>query len=141
YVAQVAMGASQSQFFKAMKEAEAFPGPSLIIAYSPCISHGLRRGMAKSQDQEKFAVNSGFWHMYRFNPALADEGKNPFTLDSKDPDWGIFPEFLNSEIRFTSLRKSFPKEADILFKAAQENSKWRYDYYKRLALMDYSNNE
>ncbi|MCD6596858.1 MAG: pyruvate:ferredoxin (flavodoxin) oxidoreductase, partial [Bacteroidales bacterium] len=139
YVSQVAMGASQSQFFKAMKEAEAFPGPSLIIAYSPCISHGLRRGMAKSQDQEKFAVNSGFWHMYRYNPALADEGKNPFTLDSKDPDWDIFPEFLNSEIRFTSLKKSFPKEADTLFKAAMENSKWRYDYYKRLALMDYSN--
>ena len=138
YVAQVAMGASQSQFFQAMKEAEAFPGPSVIVAYSPCISHGLRRGMAKSQDQEKFAVNSGFWHMYRYNPALEEEGKNPFILDSKDPEWKKFPEFLNSEVRFTSLRKSFPKEADTLFKVAMDNAKWRFDYYKRLAHMDYA---
>lgn len=138
YVAQVASGASQSQFFKAMKEAEAFPGPSLIIAYSPCISHGLRRGMAKSQDQERFAVESGFWHMYRYNPSLEKEGKNPFTYDSKEPDWSKFGDFLNSEVRFTSLRKSFPKEADRLFKAAAENSKWRYNFYQRLAKMEYS---
>ncbi len=141
YVAQVAMGASQSQFFKAMKEAEAFPGPSIIIAYSPCINHGLRRGMAKSQDQEKFAVESGFWHMYRYNPVLEEEGKNPFILDSKDPQWEKFPEFLNSEVRFTSLRKSFPKEADTLFSAAKDNAKWRFDYYQRLAHMDYSGKE
>jgi pyruvate-ferredoxin/flavodoxin oxidoreductase len=135
------MGASQSQFFKAMKEAEAFPGPSLIIAYSPCINHGLRRGMAKSQDQEKFAVDSGFWHMYRYNPVLEDQGKNPFVLDSKEPQWEKFPEFLNSEVRFTSLRKSFPKEADTLFEAAKENSKWRFDYYQRLAQMEFSGKE
>ena len=141
YVAQVASGASQSQFFKAMKEAEAFPGPSLIIAYSPCISHGLRRGMAKSQDQEKFAVEAGFWHMYRFNPNLEAEGKNPFIYDSKEPDWSKFSEFLNSEVRFTSLRKSFPKEADKLFKASEEDSKWRYNFYQRLAKMDYSEGE
>lgn len=141
YVAQVAMGSSQSQFFKAIKEAEAYPGPSLIIAYSPCISHGLRRGMAKSQDQERFAVESGFWHMYRFNPTLEAEGKNPFVYDAKAPDWGQFGEFLNSEVRFTSLRKSFPKEADRLFKLAEENSKWRYNSYQRLAKMDYSKEE
>jgi pyruvate-ferredoxin/flavodoxin oxidoreductase len=139
YVAQVAMGASQSQFFKAMKEAEAFPGPSVIIAYSPCINHGLRRGMAKSQDQMKFAVEAGFWHLYRYNPLMENEGKNPFTYDSKEPQWERFQEFLNSEVRFTSLKKSFPKEADKLFKAAEENSRWRYDFYQRLAAMEYAN--
>jgi len=138
YVSQVAMGASQSQFFKAIKEAEAFPGPSLIIAYSPCINHGLRRGMAKSQDQEKFAVEAGFWHLYRYNPLLENEGKNPFIYDSKEPQWDRFQEFLNSEVRFTSLKKSFPQEADRLFKAAEENSKWRYGFYQRLAAMEYS---
>ena len=138
YVSQVAMGASQSQFFKAIKEAEAFPGPSLIIAYSPCINHGLRRGMAKSQDQEKFAVEAGFWHLYRYNPLLEKEGKNPFIYDSKEPQWDRFQEFLNSEVRFTSLKKSFPQEADRLFKAAEENSKWRYGFYQRLAAMEYS---
>ncbi len=138
YVAQVAMGASQSQFFKAIKEAEAFPGPSLIIAYSPCINHGLRRGMAKSQDQEKFAVEAGFWHNYRYNPRLEEEGKNPFTYDSKEPQWERFQEFLDSEVRFTSLKKSFPQEADKLFKSAEGNARWRYGFYKRLAGMDYS---
>jgi len=141
YVAQVAMGASQSQYFKAMKEAEAYKGPSLIIAYSPCINHGLRQGMAKSSAQEKFAVESGFWDIYRYNPTLEAEGKNPFSYDGKEPQWEKFKEFLNSEVRFTSLKKSFPKEADVLFKVAEEDAKWRTEYYKRLAAMDYSKNE
>jgi pyruvate-ferredoxin/flavodoxin oxidoreductase len=137
YVAQVAMGASNSQYLKAIKEAEAYPGPSLIIAYSPCINHGLRDGMGKTQTQTKNAVTAGYWHLYRFNPLLEAEGKNPFTLDSKEPDWSKFQEFLGSEVRYTSLEKSFPKEAEILFKAAEENAKWRYKNYQRLAAMQY----
>ena len=138
YVAQVAMGASQNQYLKALREAEAYPGPSLIIAYSPCINHGLRHGMDKSQDEQKIAVDSGYWHLYRYNPLLEKEGKNPFELDSKEPDWSRFQDFLNSEVRYTSLKKAFPKEATELFAAAEENAKWRYNGYKRLALMDYS---
>ena len=133
YVAQVSMGASNSQYLKAIKEAEAYPGPSLIIAYSPCINHGLREGMGKSQEQMDNAVKSGYWHLYRYNPLLENEGKNPFTLDSKEPDWTKFQEFLNSEVRYTSLIKSFPKEAEMLFKAAEENAKWRYKSYQRMA--------
>ena len=138
YVAQVAMGASNAQYLKAIKEAEAYSGPSLIIAYSPCINHGLREGMGKTQAQEKAAVEAGYWHLYRYNPLLEAEGKNPFTLDSKEPDWNKFQVFLNSEVRYTSLVKSFPGEAEVLFKAAEENSKWRYNSYKRLAAMEYS---
>jgi pyruvate-ferredoxin/flavodoxin oxidoreductase len=138
YVAQVAMGASQNQYLKALREAEAYPGPSLIIAYAPCINHGLRSGMDKSQEEQKRAVDSGYWHLYRYNPLLEKEGKNPFELDSKEPDWTKFQEFLNSEVRYTSLKKAFPKEADELFRAAEENAKWRYNGYKRLASMDFS---
>lgn len=138
YVAQVAMGASHSQYLNALKEAEAYPGPSLIIAYAPCINHGLRSGMGKSQEEEKRAVECGYWHLYRFNPLLEAEGKNPFTLDSKEPEWDKFQEFINSEVRYTSLRKSFPQEADELFTAAQANALWRYNSYKRMAAMDYS---
>ena len=141
YVAQVAMGASNSQYLKAIKEAEAYPGPSLIIAYAPCINHGLRAGMGKTQAQEKTAVESGYWHLYRYNPLLEKEGKNPFTLDSKEPDWSKFQDFLHSEVRYTSLVKSFPGEAEVLFKAAEENSKWRYNSYKRLAAMEYAKPE
>jgi len=137
YVAQVSMGSSNAQYLKAIKEAEAYPGPSLIIAYSPCINHGLRDGMGKTQAQMKFAVESGYWHLYRYNPLLEKEGKNPFTLDSKEPDWSKFQDFLNSEVRYTSLVKSFPDQADILFKAAEENAKWRYKSYQRLAAMVY----
>ncbi len=138
YVAQVSMGASQSQYLKALREAEAYKGPSLIIAYSPCINHGLRQGMGKTQAQGKFAVESGYWHLYRYNPALAEEGKNPFVLDSKEPQWDQFQSFLKSEVRYTSLQKAFPEEALVLFKAAQENSKWRYDSYVRMASMDFT---
>ncbi len=138
YVAQVAMGANQNQFMKAIKEAEAYKGPSIIIAYAPCINHGLRAGMGKSQAQEKYAVEAGYWHMYRFNPDLETDGKNPFVLDSKEPVWDKFQEFLNSEVRYTSLKKSFPEEAMHLFKAAEENAKWRYRSYQRLASLDYT---
>jgi len=141
YVAQVAMGASNSQYLKAIKEAEAYPGPSLIIAYAPCINHGLRNGMGKTQGQEKAAVEAGYWHLYRYNPLLENEGKNPFTLDSKEPDWSKFQEFLNSEVRYTSLIKTFPGEAEVLFKAAEENSKWRYKSYQRLATMEFAKAE
>ncbi|MCB0799813.1 MAG: pyruvate:ferredoxin (flavodoxin) oxidoreductase, partial [Bacteroidales bacterium] len=138
YVAQVAMGSSQNQYFKAIREAEEYPGPSLIIAYSPCINHGLRNGMGKSQQQAEDAVASGYWHLYRFDPRLEAEGKNPFQLDSKEPDWSKFQDFLRSEVRYTSLLKDFPAEADVLFKQAEENAKWRYNNYKRLSEMDYA---
>jgi pyruvate-ferredoxin/flavodoxin oxidoreductase len=138
YVAQVAMGSSNAQYLKALKEAEAYPGPSLIIAYSPCINHGLRDGMGKTQLETKHAVEAGYWHLYRFNPLLEEEGKNPFTLDSKEPDWSKFQDFLKSEVRYTSLMKAFPAEADILFKAAEENAKWRYRSYQRLAAMEFT---
>jgi pyruvate-ferredoxin/flavodoxin oxidoreductase len=141
YVAQVAMGASNSQYLKAIKEAEAFPGPSLIIAYAPCINHGLREGMGKTQAETKHAVISGYWHLYRFNPLLEAEGKNPFILDSKEPDWTRFQDFLKSEVRYTSLIKAFPAEAEILFKAAEENAKWRYKSYQRMAAMEFAKTE
>ncbi|RLD52431.1 MAG: pyruvate:ferredoxin (flavodoxin) oxidoreductase, partial [Bacteroidetes bacterium] len=137
YVAQISMGASQSQTFKAIKEAEAYPGPSIIIAYSPCIAHGLRAGMDKVMNEEKRAVESGYWNLYRFNPQLEKEGKNPFILDSKPPKYELFKEFLLGEVRFNSLYKLFPEHADELFSAAEENAKWRYNYYKRLAEMEY----
>ena len=133
YVAQVAMGASQNQFFKALKEAEAHKGPSVIIAYSPCINHGLKNGMGKAQAEMKEAVKVGFWQNYRYNPALEKEGKNPFVLDSKEPDFSGFQDFLKGEVRYTSLMKSFPKAAEVLFKQAEDDAKWRYNKYKKLA--------
>lgn len=133
YVAQVAMGANNAQYFKALKEAEEYPGPSIIIAYAPCINHGLRSGMGKSQEEEKKAVECGYWHLYRYNPQLEGEGKNPFTLDSKEPNWDEFQNFLKNEVRYTSLMKSFPAEAELLFKVSQENAQWRYKSYKRLS--------
>ncbi len=137
YVAQVAMGSNQTQYLKALREAEAYPGPSLIIAYSTCINHGLHAGMEKAQQQQDDAVKAGYWANYRFNPMLEAEGKNPFQLDSKEPDFTLFHDFLKSEMRYTSLMKSFPAEAVELFKAAEENAKWRYNNYKRLAAMEY----
>ena len=136
YVAQVAMGANQAQYLKVLREAEAYPGPSLIIAYAPCIAHGLA-SMGQSQEEEKRAVESGYWHLYRFNPMLENEGKNPFTLDSKEPEWSKFQEFLNGEVRYTALKKSFPAEAGQLFEAAEENAKWRYRSYQRMALSNW----
>ncbi|MFN3557275.1 MAG: pyruvate:ferredoxin (flavodoxin) oxidoreductase [Bacteroidales bacterium] len=141
YVAQVGMGANQNQFLKAVREAEAYPGPSVIIAYSPCINHGLRGGMGSTQTQTKEAVEAGYWQLYRYNPLLEAEGKNPFQLDSKEPDWSKFQDFLASEVRYSSLKKAFPREAAELFKAAEENAKWRYNTYKRHAAMDFSKQE
>ena len=141
YVAQVAMGASQSQWLKALREAEAYAGPSLIIAYSPCINHGLRAGMGKTQREQKLAVECGYWQTYRYNPTLEAEGKNPFTLDSKEPEWDKFQTFLKSEVRYSSLLKSFPEEAFELFAAAEENAKWRYRSYLRIAAMDFGKEE
>lgn len=141
YIAQVAMGANQTQYLRALREAEAYPGPSIIIAYSPCINHGLRASMGKVQEEEKKAVKSGYWSLFRYNPMLEAEGKNPFQLDSKEPDWSKFQDFLNGEVRYTSLKKSFPKEADELFASAEKNAKWRYNSYKRYAAMDFSKGE
>ena len=132
YVAQVAMGANQAQTLKAIKEAESYPGPSLIIAYSPCINHGLKAGMGKTQRREKEAVLSGYWHLWRFNPQLRLEGKNPFSLDSKDPTES-FQEFLQGEVRYSSLKKAFPETADQLYSQAEEAAKERLDSYKRMA--------
>ncbi|MDD2288855.1 MAG: pyruvate:ferredoxin (flavodoxin) oxidoreductase [Bacteroidales bacterium] len=133
YVAQVAMGANNAQLLKAMKEAEAYDGPSLIIAYSPCINHGLSRGMGQSQLEEKLAVECGYWQLYRYNPTLADQGKNPFTLDSKEPDWSKFQDFIKGEVRYSSLLQTFPDQAAELFVLTEEHSKIRYNNYKRLA--------
>ncbi|MDR2083639.1 MAG: pyruvate:ferredoxin (flavodoxin) oxidoreductase [Bacteroidales bacterium] len=133
YVAQVAMGANQNQYFKAIKEAEAFDGPSLIICYAPCINHGNKTGMSRTQTEEKRAVECGYWHLWRFNPELEGTGQNPFMLDSKEPDWGKFQEFILDEVRYSSLMKTFPAEAKELFAATEENAKWRYEQYKRLS--------
>ena len=137
YVSQVSMGANNSQLFRAVKEAESYNGPSLIIAYAPCINHGLKLGMGKVEEEMDRAVASGYWQLYRYNPINGNEGKNPFTLDSKEPDWSSFQGFLASEVRYSSLQKMFPDEAEELFKAAEENAKWRYNHYKRLATMSY----
>ncbi|MDR2130786.1 MAG: pyruvate:ferredoxin (flavodoxin) oxidoreductase [Odoribacteraceae bacterium] len=137
YVAQVAMGANQAQYFKALKEAEAFPGPSLIIAYAPCINHGLKASMGKSQAEAKRAVECGYWHLYRYNPLLEEEGKNPFQLDSKEPDYSKFKEFLMGEVRYSSLAKVAPEEAEELFATTERDAKWRYDGYKRRASLAY----
>ena len=133
YVAQVALGANQAQTLKAIREAEAYDGPSIVIAYSPCISHGIGTGMGKANMEQELAVKCGYWHLYRYNPALEAEGKNPMTLDSKEPNWDEFQNFLKGEVRYTSLLKQFPAEAEELFKAAEENAKWRYTGYKRMA--------
>ena len=133
YVAQVAMGASPAQYLNAIKEAEAYDGPSLIIAYAPCINHGLKAGMGLSQKEEKLAVDCGYWHLYRYNPTLEAEGKNPFTLDSKEPDWTKFQDFLKGEVRFASLYKLFPDRAQELLSLTEEFAKVRYGTYTRLA--------
>ena len=132
YVAQVAMGASQAQLLKAVREAESYDGPSLIIAYAPCISHGLRCGMSDVQGEIKRAVEVGYWQLYRHNPVLEAEGKNPFILDSKEPT-GDFKEFLRGEVRFSSLERTLPEEAAGLFEKTEKEAKARYNKYKALA--------
>ncbi|MDE5837002.1 MAG: pyruvate:ferredoxin (flavodoxin) oxidoreductase, partial [Paramuribaculum sp.] len=133
YVAQIAMGADQAQTLKAIREAEAYDGPSLIIAYAPCINHGIKAGMGRSQQEEANAVACGYWSLWRYNPDAELEGKNPFTLDSKAPDWDKFEDFLKGEVRYASLLKQYPAEAAELFAAAKANAQWRYNNYRRLA--------
>ena len=137
YVAQIAMGADQAQTLKAIREAEAYPGPSLVIAYAPCINHGLKAGMGKSQAEEAKAVECGYWHLWRFNPALEEEGKNPFMLDSKEPKWEEFQDYLKGEVRFASVAKQYPAEAADLFAACEEMAKKRYASYQRMAAMNW----
>jgi pyruvate-ferredoxin/flavodoxin oxidoreductase len=132
YVANVAMGANKNQLVKAMSEAEAYDGPSLIMAYAPCINHGIKKGMGKSQEETKLAVQSGYWPLYRYNPALAAEGKNPFALDSKAPD-GSLQEFLSGEVRYASLEKSFPEESKKLRARLEEEYNARYEKFKAMA--------
>ena len=137
YVASVAMGANKNQCLKALKEAESYPGPSLIIAYAPCINHGIKKGMGKTQEEEKLAVDSGYWPLYRYDPRLANEGKNPFQLDSKEPD-GSIREFIMGEVRYNSLTRTFPKEAEKLHKKLAEDVNERYKRYKKLSLIHIS---
>ncbi len=134
-VAQVAMGASQAQYFNVIKEAEAYHGPSLIICYAPCINHGIKIGMGRTQNEEKKAVECGYWHLWHFNPAEEDAGKNGFHLDSKEPDWSKFRDFIMGEVRYNSLMKTFPQEAEELFVATERNAKIRYEGYKKLSEM------
>ena len=140
YVAQIAMGADQAQCLKAFREAEAYPGPSLVIAYAPCINHGLKAkgGMGKSQAEEAKAVECGYWHLWRYNPQLAEEGKNPFSLDSKEPDWSKFHDFLMGEVRYLSVKKAYPNEAEELFAEAENMAKKRYQSYIRKSKEDWS---
>ena len=131
YVAHIAMGADMNQCIKAITEAEAYNGPSLIIAYAPCINHGIKAGMSKAMDEEKKAVEAGYWHLY--NPALKDEGKNPFSLDSKVPAVDEkYKDFLMGEVRYNALARQNPERADMLFSKAVNNAKDRYDYLTRL---------
>ena len=136
YVASVSMGASQAQLMKAVHEAESYKGPSIIMAYSPCIAHGIKSGMCNTQSESKMAVESGYWPLYRYNPTLADEGKNPFILDSKEPA-GNMEEFLMGEVRYAALAKSKPEIAKELFARLEKESKNKYRYYKALADMKY----
>ncbi|MGO1579864.1 MAG: pyruvate:ferredoxin (flavodoxin) oxidoreductase [Peptoniphilaceae bacterium] len=132
YVAQIAIGADKNHALKVLKEAEAYDGPSLIICYAPCISHGIKKGMGVSIEEEKRAVESGYWHLYRFNPELEKEGKNPFILDSKTPS-KPFRDFIDGEIRYTSLKKLFPERAEELYELAEENAKSRYNNYLKMS--------
>ena len=140
YVAQVAMGADNAQCLKAIREAEAYPGPSLVIAYAPCINHGLKikGGMGRSQAEEGRAVECGYWHLWRYNPQLAEEGKNPFSLDSKEPDWDKFHDFLMGEVRYLSVKKAYPDEAEELFAEAKRMAQLRYKSYMRKSKEDWS---
>ncbi len=140
YVAQIAMGADHAQTLKAIREAEAWHGPSIVIAYAPCINHGLKAkgGMGKSQAEEKKAVECGYWHLWRFNPALIEQGQNPFSLDSKEPDWSKFHDFLMGEVRYLSVKKAYPNEAEELFAEAQRMAQIRYKTYVRKTKEDWA---
>jgi pyruvate-ferredoxin/flavodoxin oxidoreductase len=136
YVTQISMGANMNHTIKAITEAENYKGPSLIIAYSPCISHGIKSGMGTSMAEEKKAVESGYWHLYRYNPILKAEGKNPFTLDSKEPT-KPYRDFINGEIRYSQLMNVFPDIADEMFNISEKYAKERYEIYRKFAEMKY----
>ena len=138
YVAKVSMGANQNQTLKAIREAEAYPGPSIIIAYSPCIEHGIKEGMGKFQTEEKLATEVGYWPIFRFDPRLAEKGKNPLQLDTRNPAWDKYEEFLLGERRYATLVTEFPEKAKELLEANLKNAKENWNYYKRMAAMDYS---
>ena len=128
YVAQIAMGADFNQTVKAIAEAEAYPGPSLIIAYAPCINHGIKKGMSKAQTEEELAVKCGYWHNFRFNPAA----ENKFSLDSKTPDMENYMDFLNGEVRYNSLQRQNPEKAARLFAKNESEAQARYEYLQKL---------
>jgi len=132
YVTQVGMGADKNQFMKAVLEAESYDGPSIVICYAPCIAHGLRKGMGKTIENTKDAVDCGYWHLYRYDPRLKDKGENPFVLDSKEPT-ASFRDFIMDQVRYASLREEFPDIAENLFVLCEESAKERYENYKRLA--------
>ena len=134
YVAQIAMGADYNQTVKAIAEAEAYPGPSLIIAYAPCINHGIKAGMSKAQTEEKMAVEAGYWHLFRFNPALAEEGQNPFSLDSKAPSES-YQEFIKGEVRYSSLALKNPERAQKLFDQSEANAAAKYAHLSKLVAL------
>ena len=128
------MGADYNQTLKAIREAEAYKGPSIIIAYAPCINHGIKGGLTIAMTEEKRAVTSGYWHLFRYNPALIAEGKNPFTLDSKDPT-EEYKDFIMNEVRYSSLKRSFPEKADALFDQSAVEAKERLEHLKRLVAL------
>ena len=132
YVAQIAMGANMNQTIKAIEEAEAYPGPSIVIAYAPCEMHSIKGGMVNCQKEMKRAVECGYWNMFRFNPALKAEGKNPFTIDSKQPVTEEYRNFLLNEARYSSLTRSFPERAEKLVGEAEVKSVERYEHLLRL---------
>ena len=132
YVAQVAMGADKNQLVKALKEAESYPGPSLVICYAPCVNHGIRKGMGKSQEIMKDAVECGYWHLYRFDPRRKERGENPFILDSKEPK-GDLREFFMGQVRYSSLAVAFPELAEDLFQKAEYDARERYEAYRNMA--------
>ena len=130
------MGADKNQLVKAMLEAEAYEGPSIIIAYATCISHGLKAGMGKSISHMGDAVKSGYWHLYRYNPLLEEQGKNPFTLDSKEPTES-FRDFIMGQVRYSAIKKQYPEQAEELFEMAEKQAKDRLASYKRLAAQEF----
>ena len=136
YVAQVSMGADKNQVIKAILEAESYKGPSIIIAYAPCINHGIKEGMGTSTANQDQAVKCGYWHLYRYNPRLLEEGKNPFILDSKEPK-ASFRDFIMGQVRYAALAKQFPEEAEELFTLTERFAKEHYENYKRIAAQSY----
>ena len=132
YVAQVSMGANLNHTLKALVEAESYNGPSLIICYAPCVNHGIKLGMGRTVNEEKKAVESGYWHLYRYDPRLSESRKNPFILDSKEPKES-FRDFIMGEVRYSQIEKTFPHLADELYEKAEKDAKERYETYKELS--------